>query len=144
MAYRLFSRALITALGVVALSLTACSKPVTREVKVPGNVGWTDTGVDVKVGQRVVIVAKGEVAADKATRTGPGGFASKPEWKKYNVVADAPHMALIGKVGPTGGPVMVGPALSVDAPVAGRIFLGINDRDTKNNVGAFQVTITVQ
>jgi hypothetical protein len=124
--------------------LAACSKPVVREAKVPGNVAWTDTGIDVKARQTLAITARGEVGADKVIKTGPAGFVANPEWRKYNVLADAPHMALIGRIGDKGSPFLVGASWSGEAPVDGRLFLGVNDRDTKNNIGELQTTVSIK
>ncbi len=138
------SYAVLAASAVVVLSLAACAKPSVKVVKVPAKVAWTDTGVDLKIGQSVTIAAKGEIAADKNTKTDAGGFVSKPEWRKYNVVEGAPHMALIGRIGVKGTPVGVGTSWSGKSPADGRLFLGINDKDPKNNIGELQVTITVK
>ena len=138
------SHLLIFVLGVVVLALAACGTPAAKVVKVPATVAWMDTGLDVKAGQRVVITASGELGADKVNMTGPGGFVSKPEWSKYNVLASAPHMAVIGRIGDQGSPLLVGGSLTGDAPADGRLFLGINDRDTKNNLGELQATITLK
>lgn len=134
---------LLAAFG--ALAVVGCtSKGVTREVTVPGNVAWTDTGLDVQAGQRLEVNAAGELAANPENRTSPDGFANKPEWRKYNVLAEAPHMALIGRVGASGQPFLVGAAFRGPAPAAGRLYLGINDRDVGNNAGAFKATVRVK
>ncbi len=128
-----------------ALAATGCTgKGVTREVTVPGNVPWTDTGLEVQAQQRLVVDAAGEVAANPENTTSPDGFVAKPEWRKYNVVPEAPHMALIGRIGPDGKPFLVGAAFRAPAPASGRLFLGINDRDTANNKGAFRATVRVK
>jgi hypothetical protein len=144
MVSRRSSRVLILAVGVAVLALAGCSKGVERVVKVPGTVAWTDAGLDVKAGQKVTIKASGEIGPNKANRTGPAGFVSKPEWTKYNVLASAPHMALIGRLGKDGSPFLVGGLLTIDAPAGGRLFLGINDRDPGNNLGDFQATIALK
>jgi hypothetical protein len=138
-----FSHLLILILGVAVLALAACGKTASKVVKVSGTVAWTDTGLGVKAGQKVVITATGELGPNKGTMTGPAGFVSRPEWSKYNVLATAPHMALLGRIGEEGSPFLVGGSLTGDAPADGRLFLGINDRDPKNNLGELQVTITL-
>lgn len=139
---RMASTILAAACGLV---LAGCgSKGITREVTVAGNVAWTDTGLDVQAQQQLVVDAVGEVAANPENRTSPDGFVGKPEWRRYNVVPDAPHMALIGRIGPAGRPFLVGAAFRAPAPASGRLFLGINDRDTANNGGAFKATVTVK
>lgn len=136
------------ALGVVmvaALGLAACGgKGVTREVTVAGHASWTDTGLDVQAQQRITVDASGEVAANPKDTTTPDGFVTKPEWRKYNVVGEAPHMALIARIGESGKGFLVGAAFRGPAPAGGRLYLGINDRDTRNNKGAFKAIVTVR
>jgi hypothetical protein len=138
------SHVLILVLGASVLALTACSKAVVKVVKVRATVAWTDTGLDVKLGQRVTITASGELGPNKVTTTGPAGFVAKPEWNKYNVLPSAPHMALIGRIGDQGSPFLVGGSLTGDAPADGRLFLGINDRDPLNNLGELQARIALK
>jgi hypothetical protein len=141
---RNISRALLAGAAVTVFVLVACSKPLVKELKVPGTAAWTDTGLDVKASQHITVMATGEVGASKDIHTGPGGFLAKPEWTKYNVLATAPHMALIGRVGEKGEPFLVGASFSGPVPTDGRLFLGINDRDTSNNLGELRATVTVK
>lgn len=137
------------ALAIVALALvttlTGCgSNGITREISVAGNVAWTDTGIEVQTGQRLIVNASGEVLANPENKTSPDGFSAKPEWRRHNVVAEAHHMALIGKIGTTGKPFLVGAAFRGPAPATGRLLLGINDRDVANNKGAFKATVSIK
>ncbi|HNX49648.1 MAG TPA: hypothetical protein PLS53_09175 [Thermoanaerobaculaceae bacterium] len=136
------------ALGIVAVAtvgMVACgNKGVTREVRVAGYSAWTDTGLDVQAQQRLTVDASGEVAANPENKTSPDGFSAKPEWRKYNVVPDVPHMALIAKIGESGKGFLVGAAFRGPAPISGRLFLGVNDRDTRNNKGSFNAVVTVK
>jgi len=139
---RVASTLLVAACG---LTLAGCGgNGVTREIVVPGNVAWTDTGLDVQAQQQLVVNATGELVANPENKTSPDGFLAKPEWRKYNLFAQAPHMALIGRIGTDGRPFLVGAAFRAPAPASGRLFLGINDRDTANNKGAFRATVTVK
>ncbi len=141
-ATRVASTVLAAACG---LALASCgSRGVTREVAVRGNAAWTDTGLDVQAQQQLVVNAAGELVANPENRTSPDGFVARPEWRKYNVVPEAPHMALIGRIGTDGRPFLVGAAFRAPAPASGRLFLGINDRDTANNKGTFTATVTVK
>jgi hypothetical protein len=129
----------------VGLALSGCGgKTITRQITVAGNVAWTDTGIEVQAQQRLVVNAAGEVLANAENKTSPDGFAARPEWRKFNLVAEAHHMALIGKIGTTGKPFLVGAAFRGPAPATGRLFLGINDRDIANNKGSFKATVTVR
>ncbi len=129
---------------VLVLAAVACAKPVVRDVVVAGDQSWTDTGIDVVLGKKVAIKASGEVFANATVSGGPDGVPGHPEWAKYNVVPDAQHVALIGKIGEDGTPFLVGADTSFVVRVDGRLFLGPNDRDTRNNRGEFVATVTLR
>lgn len=130
--------------AVLLLAVVACAKPMVRDVVVAGDQSWTDTGIDVVLGKKVAIKATGEVFANATVSGGPDGVPGHPEWAKYNVVPDAQHVALIGKIGEDGTPFLVGADTSFVVRVDGRLFLGPNDKDTRNNRGEFVATITVR
>ena len=69
-----------------------------------------------------------------------GGLMLDPN--AFDRVAET--LALIGRIGTDGRPFLVGAAFRAPAPASGRLFLGINDRDTANNKGAFRATVTVK
>lgn len=129
---------------VLVLAVVACAKPVVRDVVVAGDRSWTDTGIDVVLGKQVNIKATGEVFANATVSGGPDGIPGRPEWARYNVVEDAQHAALIGKIGEDGTPFLVGADASFVVRVDGRLFLGCNDKDTRNNRGEFVATVTVR
>lgn len=126
------------------VGLLACAKPVVREIVVAGDQPWTDTGLDLVLGKRVTVKASGEVFANATVSGGPDGVPGRPEWAKYNLVPEAQHVALIGKIGEEGTPFLVGAESSFVVRVDGRLFLGPNDRDTRNNRGAFVATVAVR
>lgn len=113
---------------------------------VSGTDAWTDTGVDVAVGDTIEVKATGEVhlftngdpMAEQVSE--PDGL-SDPALHRFNLLADANHGVLIGRIGEGGDPVTVGSSYSVVAPVAGRVYLGINDTGFDDNSGSYTVTI---
>jgi hypothetical protein len=133
------------------------------EVEVPGNEAWTDTGVDVEVGDTVVLDATGSILHDEgnpSTEVGPDGasddeVANNPDLNEVGagVYVNPPgHGGLIGKIGQdTEAVIDVGSHLEIDgSPAAGRLYLGINDYGggdldlaLGNNGGSYEVTITV-
>ncbi|MBW2020560.1 MAG: hypothetical protein JRI58_10845 [Deltaproteobacteria bacterium] len=142
-------------LGILVLGLCACGKSATkpgeREVKVSGTKPWIDTGIDVNKGQEIIVRAEGEVYINKKTPCTPNGVKdpnikpiTKLIWRTYNVTSDAMHGALIGKLGQQGKPFLVGKELKFRADSAGRLYLGINDKDMKNNQGAYFAKIAVK
>jgi len=132
---------LVTACGLVAL-FAGCGKSGT--IVVAADRTWTDSGIEVRAGQELGIVAEGRVEAGPALSCGPHGFADRPEWKRYSVVAEAPHIGLIGRIGPNGPPFYVGEKFTGPADRNGTLFLGINDRDAGNNHGSFSAQVTLR
>ena len=132
------------------------------EVEVPGAVRWTDTGVDVEVGDSVVLDATGTIRHNKddpSTAVGPDGasdddvaYDSALNEVGQGVYVNPPgHGGLVAKIGQDSEDVIgVGTHLEIDSsPTAGRLYLGINDyaggdvdAALDNNDGSYQVTIT--
>jgi hypothetical protein len=129
----------------VALFLAGCGGGGKKgvEIAVPCRVTWTATGVQVKPGQRITIQARGELKGGGFT-FGPEGTAEHPEWAKYSVVPEWPHLALIGRVGEDGDPFLVGKSFSGQVVRGGELFLGVNDLDAENNDGTFHATVVLE
>ncbi len=115
-------------------------REVTEQVTVDATQPYTDTGIELAVGDRVVIVAEGE-AESGGGPSGPEGDPN-PNFRGANVV-DGGHNGLIAKIGVRGDPFFVGPRLVFDAEEAGTLFLGMNDTGVDNNAGAYEAEITV-
>lgn len=128
---------------VVALVLGGCGSKEEGggvTVKVPCAVTWTATGLKVKAGQRIQLKAEGELRGGQ-WRFGPEGTAEHPEWARYSLVPEWPHLALIGKIGDDGDPFLVGREFSGTAVRGGELYLGVNDLDAENNDGTFEVRV---
>ena len=111
------------------------------EVSVAGNQAWTDTGLDVREGDRITFAATGQIrlSANRTHIAGPGG-AGAIRSPNYPVPAVAAG-ALIGRVG-DGAPFLIGLGrTAVAMPGSGRLHLGINDDDVRDNSGSFAVRI---
>ena len=122
----------------------ATSAPVS--VVVPGTEQWTDTGIDLSIGDGVLIEADGAInPASAIPLHGPDGVPDRPDARQFNVegVEEANHNSLIGRIGEAGAPFLVGSQLLFEADTEGRLFLGINDTGVGNNAGEFTATITV-
>ncbi|HEY4951144.1 MAG TPA: LssY C-terminal domain-containing protein [Candidatus Acidoferrales bacterium] len=115
---------------------------------------WVDTKIDLRAGEKLRLTATGTITypADKKHpdgRTfGPGGLARGFEDLIHEyAVSNAGHGSLIGRLGDdnVAQPFAVGASTAYEAPVAGRLFLGINQssRDTEVAEGNFQVKIEV-
>jgi hypothetical protein len=139
----------ILAAAAVAIVLATKSSPpkkVVASVTVPGTEPFTDTGVDLKKGDKVTITATGKVqpsVTDPNVFATPDGVANRPDLRQYNVIPNVNHSGLMGWIGDNGAPFQVGSRDVFTAPKAGRLFLGINDKGVENNAGKFQATVTI-
>ena len=100
-----------------------------QQIEVPASKPWTDTGIDLRPGDAIVITAEGSLQPMQGTPLGPDGAPRgfRDLLKSYPV-NDSGLGALIGRIGSTD----VAPAFSVGAKKelqirrVGRLFLGIN------------------
>jgi hypothetical protein len=141
-----------------ALKVPVVSGQERREVAVPGNTAWSDTGLDVLEGQEILFRAVGQISLQRGnpvTYCGPEGY-------NYRSLQQPLHErnigALIGKVyflisvetdEETGEEIRnereeifyIGSASRIRMPMAGRLFLGINENLVVDNEGVFTVLI---
>jgi hypothetical protein len=110
------------------------------EVEVSGLALWTDTGIDLAVGQHVAVSATGMVAHGGGGEFGPAGDPERTNFAA-NVVNCVGHAALIGRLGDSGEAFYVGPDTSFAATSAARLFLGVNDTGVDNNAGSFAAEV---
>lgn len=116
-----------------------------RTISVPANRGWTDTGIDVNAGDRVVFQASGEVTFGRSPgqTASPDGNASARSAQYPDPTL--PAGALIGKVGNNGKPFGIGSQTQpLPMPASGRLFIGVNDNELGDNSGAFSVVVAKQ
>ncbi len=116
---------------------------------------WVDTGLDLRAGEKLHVTATGSI-------TYPAGNSSKSKPRTFGpdgltrgwadlihqyAVSDAGHGALIGRLGSgdAAQPLLLGADKQYEAPVAGRLFIGINqsNKDASDAQGTFHVTIQV-
>ncbi|HLU68965.1 MAG TPA: hypothetical protein VKZ63_21935 [Kofleriaceae bacterium] len=118
--------------------------PDTSGVTIPGNAGWVDSGIELDGSEIVAITASGTV--DNNTRdaitSGPAGLPETPNMNA-NILKCANHAALLGRVGDTGAPFLVGELRSGPVPYGGRLQLGVNDSVVTDNAGKLAATITL-
>src|SRR5262249_12299044 len=132
--------------GPVAASVgTAGAVPGGRTVQVNAVQSWTDTGIDVNAGDKVMFRASGEVligrsVGQNATPDGNAAYRS-PKYPDPT----SPGGALIGRVGARGKPFGIGMQTQPLAmPASGRLYLGVNDNELGDNSGAFTVVVARQ
>jgi hypothetical protein len=135
-------------------SQTTSASGTSSEFDVPATVEWLDTNLDLRAGEKIHLTASGNIKypADKKHpdgRTfGPDGLERSYEDLIHQyAVTDAGHGALIARLGPadSGQPFLVGASKEYEAPVAGRLFLGINQslKNASTATGKFDVKVEV-
>ncbi len=125
------------------------------ELDVDASHQWVDTNIDLRAEEKLRITATGTITYPTADTSkspaksfGPDGLARG--WAdlvhQYSV-PDGGHGALIGRLGSGEGaqPFLVGATSDYQAPVAGRLFLGINQsqKDAGGAAGSFRVKIEI-
>jgi hypothetical protein len=113
-----------------------------RQTTVSGNVGWNDSGIDVRAGQTIYFESTGQVRWGRDRRDGPAGERNSPS-NPNRPMGNRNAAALIGKIGNGSndyffigdewGPVRV--------RSSGRLYLGINDDVLTDNSGNFRVVV---
>jgi hypothetical protein len=140
-----------------APSTEGASKSVAKsyEFDIDATKQWIDTNIDLRAGEKIHLSATGTItypatsAKSKERSFGPDGLSrSFADLVHEYAVPDAGHGALIGRLGSAdagGQPFSIGGSIDFEAPVANRLFLGINQslKDAGSAQGSFHVTIEV-
>jgi len=113
-----------------------------RTITVPATQPWVDTGLNVRQGETIFFSASGQTQfGPNAEHTaGPAG-STTGLIERRATIPTALAGALIGRIG-NGRPFGIGDQASIQMPATGRLFLGINDVNFKDNSGSFAVTIS--
>ena len=142
------------ALGVLLVAVRLCgrralSPPAPRNatslnVTVSGSQKWVDTGMDVQAGDKLHITAKGTVnMGNNSGITADGAARGWVDTLRALMVPSAGRGALVGRVGNSDAatPFFVGADGTVQAPIAGRLYLGINQDSMQTPDGKYEVHI---
>src|SRR5271167_2194566 len=122
----------------------AAASSTSANVTVSGSPKWVDTKMDVNAGDKLHITAKGTVTMGKDTGITPAG--AQRGWVdtlRPLMVPSAGRGALVGCIGSSDAatPFVVGADGTVTVPVAGRLYLGINQDATQAPTGNYEVQI---
>ena len=117
-----------------------------REFVVSGSRIWHDTEIDLQRGDRLSIKASGTLRYPGQKESGPEGL--KRGWRdllRNFPLNDFGRGAFIGRIGESSGarPFFVGPERSSKVRSDGRLYLGINQRDSDTPEGSFQVQVEI-
>lgn len=127
-------------------------------VEVPASKEWVDTNIDVRGGAKLRLTATGQITypADQSYEGrmhtsgsfGPDGLSRGfADLIHQYAVGNAGHGALIARIGSESysQAFLVGASKEYDVPVAGRLFLGINQsqKDASTATGSFTVKIEI-
>jgi LssY C-terminus len=144
----------VHAQSVPAASAPSSASATTYQFDVDASKQWVDTKVDLRSGEKLRFTATGTITyiADKKHpdgRTfGPDGLPRGFEDLIHEyAVTNAGHGSLIARLGSDDGAqaFSVGRILEYEAPVGGRLFLGINQsmKDAATAKGNFQVKMEI-
>ena len=116
-----------------------------KELDLKPEDGWVDTGIDLAAGDSVKITATGQLQYSKAKQPNgpeglPRGYADLVRVMQFN---DAGRGALIGRIGSNEAdrPFLVGAEVTSQAPIAGRLFVAINQSSFDQATGSYHVTV---
>lgn len=118
------------------------------EIDLPASKQWVDTNIDLRAGEKLRITAEGSAAYTQGKSFGPAGLPrSVVDVVHEYAVPEGAHGAVIAELGsgPAALPFLVGKSKEYEAPVAGRLILGINQsmKDAERSEGGFHVRIEV-
>lgn len=114
---------------------------VTVEFPVTSMQLWTLTEIQCRTGEPLRIRATGTVAHGATPDRVSGADGMPDEHRDTNVILEANHAALIGRIGESGQPFVVGSSLDMECAEDGPLYLGINDEGYVGNVGDFDVEV---
>jgi riboflavin biosynthesis pyrimidine reductase len=126
-------------------SLQAQTAPATIDVS--SSQVWTDTNIDLRRGDAIVLTATGTLTVtsgrDKGTIEAAGKARGFRDMIKTYPVNTAGLGMLIGRIGSSDAaePFAVGTRKEMQAPRAGRLFLGLNMTGNEPLEGAYHVTV---
>jgi hypothetical protein len=128
-------------------SVPSSKELLSKSFTLEGSKGWTDTGISLEPGQRILVTAEGTLRySDAKADNGPEGltrgFKDLIRILPFN---DAGRGALIGKIGDpdVAQPFLIGARKDVVAPISGKLSIGINQATSDTGDGSYTVKVTV-
>jgi len=137
-----------------APSTPSSTKPATpgkviqsKSFTLAGDSVWTDTGISLQPGQRIVVSAEGSLRySDAKADNGPEGLTRNfKDLIRILPENGSGRGALIGRIGDAdiAQPFSIGAKKEIVAPVAGKLALGINQATSDTGTGSYKVKVDV-
>ncbi len=134
------------------------SVPAIKQVEVPASAGWVDTGLEVMEGEKYEFIASGSISCQQGNPVascGPEGLDLQtvqqplPDHNLGALVGKVVKLISIRKEEDSGEEIreevvrifFIGPHSEVEMPLAGKLYLGVNDSVYADNDGKFNVSI---
>ena len=107
------------------------------------NNGWTNSGLVVRKGQRLRIIASGRVSLGRGRFSTPGGVSNLNDQDK--LMRNEQTGALIAVIGDDNDDfILIGPRREFVAQRDGVLFLGVNEGDLTDNTGSYDIVIEAE
>ena len=139
-----FIAVLLIGIVLFLLLLPRVTGPTVWKIDVLSGQPWQKTAARVKAGQTLKFLATGQYAFCMAgNESGPGGI---PQAKPYSgkwPANDLTGLALIGRIGETGKPFLIGEESQITATQDGELYMMVNDDILNENDGTLHVTVTL-
>lgn len=133
-----------TGCAFAALTSTPAASSKSVNLTVSGSPQWVDTGMDVEPGDKLHITAKGTVTmGNNSGVTADGAARGWVDTLRALMVPSAGRGALVGRIGNSDAatPFFIGADGTVNAPIAGRLYLAINADSMQTPEGEFKVHV---
>lgn len=134
-----------------APSSTASAAPgrvvQSKSFTLAGDSIWTDTGISLQPGQRLVVTAEGSLRySDAKADNGPEGLQRNfKDLIRILPENGSGRGALIGRIGDAdiAQPFAIGAKKEIVAPVAGKLAIGINQASSDTGTGSYTVKVDI-
>ena len=138
-------KALLSGLNLVFLLAGPFAAAQTKELDIKPDDGWVDTKISLNAGDTISVTATGTLQYSNAKQSnGPDGLPRGwADLVRALQVNEAGRGALVGRIGTSEAAraFLIGPQLSSKAPVAGDLFIGINQSSGDSATGSYHVSI---
>ena len=148
----LFAPFALFGLSLCQAAQSSTSAPTAKQLesksfKLDGGKVWTDTGMILEPGQRVVFAAEGNLRySDAKADNGPAGLTRNfKDLIRILPFNDAGRGAVIGRIGDAdvAQPFLIGASKDMTSPIHGKLAIGINQADSDTGDGSYTVKVTV-